>query len=78
MQFIINPVNVIISYNSMSTFNYICVLLITYNPDKTARNSAGSVCIICISQQLFCDSLHMYTWLEVVAFVDSELVVDIF
>ena len=66
----------------MSRFNYKCVLLITYNPDKTATYSTGSACIICISQQLLCDSMHMHTWiiirLEVIGFVDSELVVDIF
>ena len=39
IQFLTNPVNIIISYNSMPTFHYRCVLLIVYNPENTYQNN---------------------------------------
>jgi len=37
MQMLINPVKVIISYNSMPTFYYKWILLITYNPENILK-----------------------------------------
>ena len=49
-QFFINPVNKLISHNSVPTFNYKCVLLITYNPDNMSNNySMNTVFLVCAS-----------------------------
>ena len=45
MQFLLNPVNMIILCNVMSTgtFHYKCVLFITYNTDNTYKNNSAYV-----------------------------------
>ena len=48
MQFFINPVNIIISCNSMDTIDYQSFMLVTYNPHNLSKhNSTYSEFLAC-------------------------------